>query len=161
MRVKHHGPHFILSSSSFSFPSYLPSSSLSSSQQEKLETSESQQRPLKEHNAKLLQGINDLNSALRSQEKQMKQLAQENLVLVRVTPLHTFSVGMQGRIQRLKKGGTHRMGLVQPCGARSARNFFFANVLEGSGRRHAPLGNLDHMRVLLRPLETTITTQNV
>ena len=55
---------------------------LSSSQQEKLETAESQRRPLKEHNVKLSQRINDLNIALRSQEKQMKQLAQENLVLV-------------------------------------------------------------------------------
>ena len=82
------------SSSSFSFPFYRPSSSLSSSQQEKLETAESQRRPLKEHNAKLSQRINDLNSSLRSQEKQVNQLAQENLVLVRATPLHTFSVGM-------------------------------------------------------------------
>ena len=69
-------------SSSHPILSVFPSSSLTSPQQEKLETAESQRRPLKEHNAKLSQRINDLNSTLRSQEKQMKQLAQENLVLV-------------------------------------------------------------------------------
>ena len=82
---QHHGPHFTLSSSFLLL--------LSSSQQEKLETAESQRRPLKEHNVKLSQRINDLNSALRSQEKRVKQLAQENLVLVcAVQTLYTHLV---------------------------------------------------------------------
>ena len=80
MPVQHHGPHFTLS---FSFLLLL-----SSSQQEKLETAESQRRPLKEYNVKLSQRINDLNSALRSQEKRVKQLSQENLVLVCAIQTH-------------------------------------------------------------------------
>ena len=35
------------------------------------------------------------------------------------------SITVQGRMNRLKKrGGTHRVGLVRPCGTRSARIFF-------------------------------------
>ena len=64
-------------------------------------------------------------------------------------------------------GGTHRVGLVRPCGARSAPNFSLRTYNAQHSRRvweHAPQGKflrLDHMRVLLRPSETAITTQNV
>ena len=51
-------------------------------QQGKLEEAESSQRPLKEQAGKQSQRINELNAALRSREKQMKQLSQENLELV-------------------------------------------------------------------------------
>ena len=57
--------------------------------------------------------------------------------------------------------GTHRVGLVQPCGGRSAHIFFCVlithSVLEGSG------GMLlqEFMRVLLTLSETTITKQNL
>ena len=59
---------------------------------------------------------------------------------------------MQGRIQRLKKGGggKHRVGLVWPCGARSARNFFLCERItpQRSGRvwGHAPLGKFFKFR---------------
>ena len=41
-------------------------------------------------------------------------------------PALICTVGMQGRIQALKKGGggTHRVGLVGSCGTHSAQNFF-------------------------------------
>ena len=56
------------------------------------------------------------------------------------------------------------------CGhaARAARGIFSLRTYNAQRSRrvwgHAPLGkflSLDHMRVLLRPSETTITTQNV
>ena len=55
-----------------------------------------------------------------------------------------------------EEGGTHRVGLVRPCGARS----FLLRAYNAQCCRK--IKNLDHMRVLLiRPSETTITTQNL
>ena len=52
-------------------------------QQGNLEELESSQRPLREQAVKQSQRINELNTALRSKEKQVKQLSEENLDLVR------------------------------------------------------------------------------
>ena len=61
-------------------------------------------------------------------------------------------------------GGTHRVELVRPCGARSraACGIFSLRTYNAQRSRrvwgHAPLGkflSLNHMRVLLRPSETT------
>ena len=52
-------------------------------QQGKLEDVESSQLPLKEQAVKQSQRINELNAALRSREKHVKQLSQESLDLVR------------------------------------------------------------------------------
>ena len=71
----------------------------------------------------------------------------------------------QGRIQRLKKGGTYRVGLVRPCHARSASYFFSLRTYNAQHqsrrfRGHAPLGKFK-FRPHERPSETTVTTQNV
>ena len=63
--------------------------------------------------------------------------------------------------------GIHRVSLVRPCGAHSQHGFFACACNTKCGRGvwgHAPPGkflNLDHMRMLLRPSETTITTLNL
>ena len=58
-------------------------------QQERLQEAESANRPMKEQIAKLNHRINELNVALRSREKQVKQLSEENLDLVStLTPTH-------------------------------------------------------------------------
>ena len=68
----------------------------------------------------------------------------------------------QGWIQKLKKGGGAHIewGL---CG-HAAHAVFCARIMQsvvGGSVGMLPEGNFDHMRVLLRPSEITITTQNL
>ena len=70
-------------------------------------------------------------------------------------------------------GSTYRVGLKWPCAAQIAHFFFFFFFLRAYNAQHNSLGrsvgmvplgrflNLDHTRVLLRPSETTIITQNL
>ena len=60
-------------------------------------------------------------------------------------------------------GHRYRVGLVRPCGVRSAPNFFRERVMHSVLGRSGGmlLYKFNDVRVLLRPSETTITTQNV
>ena len=85
-----------------------------------------------------------------------------------MSPALICTVGMQGRIQALKNGGAHiyRVSLVGSCGAHSTRKYlctYNARHSRWVWGHASPVkfSNLDHMRVLLRLSETTITTQNL
>ena len=69
----------------------------------------------------------------------------------------------QGWIQKLKKGGGgHTQSGV--CAAMLHMQFFCVRIMQsvvGGSVGMLPEGNFDHMRVLLRPSEITITTQNL
>ena len=61
-------------------------------------------------------------------------------------------------------GGIHTVGLVRPCGqAQFVARIITQSVVWGSGDMlsQEDFLNLDHIRVLLRPSKTTITTQNL
>ena len=85
---------------------------------------------------------------------------------------------VSGADPEIEERGGHTWELVRPCGARSTRSFFFLLCVYSLGTglvriRHSVVGksgsmlprgkfsNLDHMRVLLRPSETTTTTQRL
>ena len=62
----------------------------------------------------------------------------------------------------------HRVSLVRPCGARSQRGFLRARKYNAKHSKgvsgmlaQEKFLHLNHMRVLLKPSETTITTQNL
>ena len=76
--------------------------------------------------------------------------------------ISTTSNGFQGQIQRLQKGGHIYMNweLVWRTQCRVVCVCRACSIVRGCGGL-LPRGKLDHMRVLLRPSETTITTQSL
>ena len=82
---------------------------------------------------KVTAGLVQFHHVRRLQDKIIRSEGLDHFI----TPFRTYESN-QGRTQRLKKGGggggpghRYRVGLVRPCGTRSAPNFFRERLIYG------------------------------
>ena len=79
-------------------------------QEEKLKESQAASKPTREHNNKLTHRVNELNAAVRSREKQIRILSDENLALKEAKQglEEEFSRQRRSLKQQLSQGSVYR-----------------------------------------------------